>query len=298
MNNYSKGYEDITVEILDYNKNWAKTAWEAYRMTWKDLQEVSYDSKNPVVVNAIKDIMYNRALPTPKEASTIYFRINNISRVCLAQITRGRNWWFNVESQMPAPVSHNVLIPRNIAENEKYMEKVTKLVEQSQELYDYLISEGLPPQDCRYLLLHGQTTSLVCHTQLPVFVNTFGTRCENGLADEINYVFRLVRREFFSQLESDLYNGEIDDLTYFYYAKMISGADCMGAKNKVCVNYDKVFGNTGRFPSANETIQKNTDNALYDFKKSAWYLELLDLDQDLLFPGENEMIERWKSDEA
>ena len=46
MKNYSKGYEDISVEVIDYNKDLARHAWNCYRMTWRELQNVEYDINN------------------------------------------------------------------------------------------------------------------------------------------------------------------------------------------------------------------------------------------------------------
>ena len=46
MSNFSIGYQDISVELIDYNKDIARHAWNCYRMTWNDLQSVEYDPKN------------------------------------------------------------------------------------------------------------------------------------------------------------------------------------------------------------------------------------------------------------
>lgn len=293
--NVSFGYEDISVEVIDYNKELAKHAWNCYRMTWKELQNVEYDCNDARVKNAINDIAMYRALPMPREQGIITFRINNISRVCLAQITRQRKACFNVESQMPRPIKHNVMIPLNICQDEELRDEAFKLVEASQKLYDKCIEKGIPPQDARYLTLHGQTTSLVYVVDVNTFVGSFGQRCENNIADEINLVYRLCKKAILTKIQTDLESKEIDELTYQMYARIISPADCQGAKTHVCLNYDKVFGNGAqRYPSANEEIEDITKNSDYDFKKSAWYLELQKLPDDLLFPDEKEMIERWQ----
>ena len=89
-------------------------------------------------------------------------------------------------------------------------------------------------------------------------------------------------------------DGTIDALTYNFYAEIIRPADCAGAARKVGQNYDKVFGNSfARYPAANAEVQKITDECDYDFKRSAWYAELKRLNKDLLFDGEQEMIDSW-----
>lgn len=295
MKNYSKGYEDISVQVIDYNSDLARHAWNCYRMTWKELQNVEYNTTNQRVRQAIEDIIKYRALPMPREQGIITFRINNISRVCLAQITRQRKACFNVESQMPRPIEHNVIIPLNIFEDKELNEEAMNVIEASQKLYDKCIEKGIPPQDARYITMHGQTTSCVYVVDINTFVGSFGQRCENNIADEINLVYRLCKKAILLRIDEDFENAKIDELTYEMYNQIIRPADCQGAKQKVCLNYDKVFGNGAqRYPSANEEIEEITKNADYDFKKSAWYLELQRLDESLLFADEKEMIEKWK----
>src|SRR5574344_879212 len=297
MKNCSNGYEDISVSIIDYSKDIAKHAWNCYRMPWHELQDIEYDPQSLVVSSAINDIIAFRALPMPREQALITFRINNISRVCLAQITRQRKAAFNVESQMPEPIHHNVIIPLNIAESKKFNARAKKLIEESQKLYDDMIADGLPPQDCRYLTMHGQTTSCVYVVDVNTFVGSFAMRCENNLTDELNLVYRLCKNKMLEQLISDYSMKRIDDLTFNMYWKIIKPADCMGAKQKKGMNTDKVFGNSfTRYPSGNEEINNITKNASYDFKKSAWYLELIrlkDKHPELLFDDELKMINNW-----
>ena len=293
-NNISKGYEDIKVDVVDYVKDIARHAWDCYKMTWRDLQDVEYDASNPKVQEAVRNIMFYRALPMPREQANITFKISNVSRVMLAQITRQSLGRFNVESQMPEPVHHNVIMPLNIYTDKKLSKKAKKLIELSQEVYDDCIKAGVPPQDARYLLMHGQTTSLAYVANVNVFTSAFAMRCENNLSDEINLVYRLAKKAILDKVEEDYNAGEIDALTYEFYTRIITPADASGAARKVGQNYDGVFGNSfKRYPDANPEITKITENCSYDYTKSAWYLELQRLPKELLFDGEQEMIDSW-----
>ena len=297
MKRISNGYEDISVEVVDYNEHLAEHAWNCYKMTWHELQDVKYDSSNAIIQDAIENIIKFRALPMPREQGIITFRLNNISRVCLAQITRQRKAAFNAESQMPEPIHHNVILPLNIAKS-KYAEDAKHLIEASQNLYDKMIAEGFPPQDCRYLTMHGQTTSCAYVVDINTFVGSFGMRCENNLTDELNLVYRLCKNVMLKKIDTDLQDKKIDELTYMMYHDIIASADCMGAKQKKGMNYDKVFGNSfNRYPSTNDEVKDITESASYDFKKSAWYLELKRIFKEkpeLLFDSEEEMISSWK----
>ena len=241
-NKISNGYESISVELNPINVNIARDFWNAYRMTWVSLQEKEYDTKDEVIKQAVLDVTNNRALPTPKESVKFNFVIRNISRVCLAQITRGRvGWWYNVESQMPEYLNHGVTLPLNISNRSE----VQELVRHSQDIYDKLVEEGIPPQDLRYICLHGQQTSLVADTNFAALPGFFAMRTENGLTDELNYVARLMKHTINEAVKS----GETDELDDLVWKDLLSQLDTLGYKQKKCLIYDKVFGNTGRYPS-------------------------------------------------
>lgn len=299
LKKYSIGYEDINARVIDYNKDIARHAWDCYKMTWHNLQDISYNPDNIEIQNAIHNIIEFKALPMPREQAIITFRIDNISRVCLAQITRQRKAAFNVESQMPQPVMHNVIIPLNIWQDKILRQDAIDLCEKSQIFYDKLIAQGIPYQDARYMLLHGQTTSFAYVVDINTFCNSFGMRCENNLSDEINLVYRLCLNAIRNQITDDYNYGIIDKLTYIFYRDILKNCDCMGAKQKKGMNTDKVFGNSfARFEDANDEVTKITSSCTCDFKKSAWYAELKRLYKtpELLFPNEKEMIEKWEKD--
>lgn len=290
------GYKAVKVTLNDISLNVAKSFWDAYKMTWVQLQDVEYDHTNPEIRQACINVVNNFALPTPKESVKFNFRIENISRVCLAQITRGRvGWWYNVESQMPQLLNHGVTVPLNVAES-KYGTAVSRLIAESQELYDKLADEGFPPQDLRYLCMHGQQTSMVADCNFAALPGFFAMRCENGLTDELNLVARQMLLEIKLKIEEAKEQNQIDDLDYEVWQLMISKLDCLGANAGKCLIYDKVFGNTGRFPSGHDKVASpgGLIKPDYDFRKSAWYKELCEMDEALLFKGEKEMIARWK----
>jgi hypothetical protein len=257
------------------------------------LQDVKYDPNDPEHWQACLDVLSRNALPTPMEVLNFEIKVTGLSRVALAQITRGRvGWAYVVESQMPQHINHMVTVPMNIARNEKFAARAEELVRLSQELYDDMYNEGIPPQDCRYLTIHGQQTSMIMQCNYAALLGYFARRCENGLTDELNLVGRLIwhkLKEFFLDEKGQ------DKIAGSGWSVLLNKMDGMGT-NKVCLNVDKVFGNTGRAPSVSDKIPSLLNHSCdYDFSKSAWYFELLELPEHLLFPGEKEMIEDFKS---
>lgn len=290
------GYENVgvTIEHVTHDEPF-KMFWDWYKQTWLSLHDVEYDPTDDTCVQAAKAVVDRKALPTPMEVLAFDVKITGLSRVALAQITRGRiGHCYNVESQMPQHIRHAVTVPMNIAQHDEFGPRVAEIQRLVSELYDDMYDAGIPPQDCRYVTLHGQQTSLRWHVNFAALLGFFARRSENGLTDELNYVSRLFRRELRRMYLNDDGSEKIPGSGWSY---LISKLDCMGG-SRVCLNNDKVFGNTGRAPSAGSWVPSivNDDNPCdYDFEKSALYLELLNMPDDLLFEGEREMIDEWRS---
>ena len=302
MNGIQNGYKGIDVEIIGYTKHPAKIMWDMLKQTWINLQNVEYNPENKIVKDFIEGSINKRLNPTPQETVLIQCVFRNISRVNLAQLTRHRGWLFQVESQMPQHVEHNVILPLNIVQSE-FAERAKKLIEESQKLYDDMTrgndngkdNTAIPYQDARYLLMHGQTCDASCSFTLPQLVNVCGQRLENNTADEINYAFRLLLEELKKAIILD---DEMDALDRLIYIKNLERCDCFGANAKKCFTCDDVFGNSfKRFENGNEYVSKATENCKFDYTKSAWYAELKRIykeEPELLLPGEIEMIESWE----
>ena len=295
------GYKGIDVEIIGYVRHPAKVMWDMLKQTWIELQDVEYDPENETVKKFIVGSLDKRLNPTPQETVLIQAVFKNISRVNLAQLTRHRGWLFQVESQMPQHVDHNVILPLNIVNSEFY-ERAVKLIEDAQKLYDDMTAgnesketTNIPYQDARYLLIHGQTCDASCSFTLPQLVNVCGQRLENNTADEINYAFRILLRRLKDAILDD---KEMDELDKLIYMANINRCDCFGASAKKCFTCDDVFGNSfKRFADGNEYVKEVTKNCKFDFTKSAWYHELKRIyvmEPWLLLSGEKEMIESWE----
>ena len=302
MNGVQNGYKGIGVEIIGYTKHPAKVMWDMLKQTWIQLQDIEYNPELPIVKEFITGSVDKRLNPTPQETVLIQCVFKNISRVNLAQLTRHRGWLFQVESQMPQHVEHNVILPLNIVQSEFY-ERAVKLIEESQKLYDDMTKGNddgkdhtvIPYQDARYLLMHGQTCDASCSFTLPQLVNVCGQRLENNTADEINYAFRLLLKELKKAIALD---DEMDELDKLVYTKNLERCDCFGATAKKCFTCDDVFGNSfKRFCDGNEHVTHATENCKFDYSKSAWYAELKRIykeEPELLLPCEVEMIESWE----
>lgn len=287
------GWRHIKVTLLDPGPMRPfEIFWNWYRETWYSLRNVPYTGTAEQIA-ACLEVMAGTALPTPQEAICFQVRVEGLSRVALAQFTRGRvGWAYCVTSQMPEAIEHEVILPTNIYRGQ-YGEELIKIAKRLGEIYDSLVSDmQVPPQDARYITMHGQTTNLVCHVNYSALRGYFARRCENGLTDELNLIGRMIRRELINEHLSGS-----DGSSFTGWKHLIDRLDAMGGDQK-CLNTDKVFGNTGRAKSSSPAIPSAIDSSNpcdWDFNKSAWYWELLSLPDELLFSGEREMIEDWRS---
>ena len=295
MTKVKNGFGGIKVTLLDAgNPRPFEMFWNWFRETWYSIRNEEYDHRNPEHVKAAKEVVDAKALPVPQEALNFQIRVEGLSRVALAQFTRGRvGWAYCVTSQMPEAIEHEVIVPKNIYQS-KFGDAAVELVRKSQELYDAMVAEGIPPQDCRYLTIHGQTTNLVCVVNFMALKGYFARRCENGLTDELNLIGRLIHHEL---RNAHLNPDGTDKVPGSGWSYLMSKLEAMGA-DKVCLNNDKVFGNTGRAPSAGDWVPSTVNDKNqcdWRFDKSAWFFELQELPDHLLFPGEKEMITDWKT---
>lgn len=295
MSKIKNGFSGIKVTLLDSgNPRPFEMFWNWYRETWYSLRGQEFDPNDPKHMEAAKEVLEGKALPVPQEALNFQVRVEGLSRVALAQFTRGRvGWAYCVTSQMPESIEHDVIVPKNIYES-KYGDAVRNLVVHSQELYDAMVADGVPPQDCRYITIHGQSTNLVCVVNFMALKGYFARRCENGLTDELNLIGRHIRHEL---RKAHLNEDGTDKVFGSGWSHLMSKLEAMGA-DKVCLNNDKVFGNTGRAPSAGAWVPSTVNDKNkcdWRFDKSAWFYELLELPDHLLFPGEKEMIEDFKT---
>lgn len=297
---YQNGYKGIDIDIISYTEHPAKIVWDMLKQTWITLHNVEYDPNNEMVKKFIIDSIERRLNPTPLETIMVQVVFKGISRVNLAQVTRQRQWLFNSESQMPQHVNHNVMIPLNIV-NSPYYDRVVKLIEDSQKLYDDMTAgnenkatTNIPYQDARYILLNGQTADISASFSLSKFVSDCGMRLDNNTHDEINYSFRLVIKKLKEAIDN---NSNMDELDKMIYYRMLSNCDAMGANRKVSTCCDALFGNScKRYPDANKYVTEATENCLFDYTKLAWYQEMIRIykeEPELLLPDEKEMIERW-----
>ena len=96
------------------------------------------------------------------EHASFTFRIEGVSRVLLAQLTRHRLASFSVESQRYVKGSGlTTIVPAAIAADPELAEEFEIMVHAANMFYEGCLARGIEAEDARYGLLMGGTTQLV-----------------------------------------------------------------------------------------------------------------------------------------
>lgn len=107
------------------------------------------------------------------------FRIDGVSRVLLAQLTRHRLASFSVESQRysgaPDP-AHNTVIPPSVVQH-GYAGRVEHEMIRIAEMYLEMVANGVPEEDARYFMPQGIVTNLIMTVNARELGHILSLRC-------------------------------------------------------------------------------------------------------------------------
>jgi thymidylate synthase (FAD) len=129
------------------------------------------------------------------EHAVVSFRIESISRACMAQLTRHRHVSFCVESQRYCKYNLSgddwYVVPPSI----DCMNRVWFDAKMQEDAQDYLdaIQEGIKPEDARYLLPEATKTNLVMTCNVRELFHIFDMRMDKAAQWEIRNLVAAMR---------------------------------------------------------------------------------------------------------
>lgn len=287
----NNGYENISVQLQNFSGNdLARQAVMFANVSEYHTGVTEYSDEDEYCKFIINEIISGKTFPKYVfEGHRINFQINNISRICLAQITREQAMFCSASSGV-SPLSQDLLIPTNIYSNKRWLNKIMSIQKDIEELYIELLENDIPFMDARYIGMHAQTISLCYSQPALLFTRSCNSRTENNFADEINYVYRLMYHE----LKKAIDNTVTDKLSKKLWYWLLSFCDKKSYHHRDN-NYNNDFE---RFETPKN--HKFEEPAHNDWRKSAWKLELEKMyfeKPELLFDGEKQMIEKWLNQE-
>ena len=288
MGTFFNGYENISVKLIDWKGNdlaRAVTSFGKLGEFYEGAENIEYSCDNPHFKKVVNEIITGKTFGKYAfEGSNISFQINNISRVCLAQLTREKGF-FCSQSGDTRPLTQEFITPKAIYNRKDWMERLEKIQKDIESLYIDMCEDGITYMESRYFGFHAQTISLCYTANVMQFMNSCNSRTENNFADEINYIYRLMRYELVKAI-----NSLEDPLSKALWNWLITFSD-----RKKFYSRDHTYNNDfERFKTPDD--YEFDENAHNDWRKSSWKLELEDMYRnkpELLLSGEKEMIENW-----
>lgn len=287
MATYHFGYEDISVKLINFVGNDLARQTVMFGNLGEFYEGINeYSEDNPECQRIVDEIISGKTFPKYVfEGHNLAFQINNISRICLAQLTREKGFFCSASGDV-RPLTQDFIIPKKIYARKEWMERLDKIQKEIESLYIDMCEAGITYMESRYIGLHCQTISLTYNSCCMNWLKSCNSRTENNFADEINYIYRLMLFE----LKKAIKETVTDKLSLKLWTWLLSFAD-----NKSWYKRDHTYNNDfNRFETPKEYVFD--EPAHNDWRKSSWKIELEQMyyfKPELLFDGEKEMIEKW-----
>lgn len=291
MAHFNNGFQNIKVRLITFKGN--DLAKEVYDFNkYAEFNEATFDDyspENPEAIRIIDEIITGKTFPKyALEGQNLAFQIENISRISLAQLTRERGFFCSASGDV-RPLSQNFIVPRYIYKNPKWMDKIKTAQKLLEDVYIDMCEAGVTYMEARYFGLHSQTICVSYNASFTDWARSCNVRTENNFADEINYMYRLMRYEVRKAIDT-----VTDPLSKKLYEWMFAFSD-----RKTWYKRDHTYNNDfARYPTPEG--YKFSEPAHNDWRRSSWKLELEEMYKhrpELLFDGEKEMIEKWMAAE-
>ena len=136
---------------------------------------------NPI--NALRGAM-DSGHESVAEHACFTFRIEDVSRSLLAQLTRHRLASFSVQSQRYCGANLDIVVPDSMADPE-LVDEIVAVRRAVEKLYNKAIALGKPAEDARYFTLQAGVTSLIVTMNARELRHFFSLRCCNRAQWEI-----------------------------------------------------------------------------------------------------------------
>ena len=130
------------------------------------------------------------------EHACFTFKIEDVSRSLLAQLTRHRIASFSVQSQRYCGIPYNAVIPESVRNADSHVRDCfTDAIVNSHDAYDFLVARGIPAEDARMVAPEGETTSLFMTMNGRELRHFFSLRCCNRAQLEIRHLADIMLEE-------------------------------------------------------------------------------------------------------
>lgn len=170
MNKQFRSYEDMQIEVIRATVDPDKVVAYACQLTQK--KEIT-DAPSQMAIDKLIHYLMSANHTSPFEHAVITVMIFGVSRSFLAQITRHRMGSFTSASQ------HYTLYDSfpNVADKETLLNQpFQNFCDQADEMYNYLISTGIPKEEARQVLPNAKGVNILWTVNARSLINFFNQR--------------------------------------------------------------------------------------------------------------------------
>ena len=173
----------------------------------EDLTEEERDKAIEEILTLNKDSTIPNIVDSNDNVTLVYisreyygyavFYLENISRVMTHQLVRHTFLNFSQRSQRyvlqfpkkkELPRQDMMIIPPTIKNNQQALDIFLKATKQSEDAYIDLVNMGIPAEDARFILPHGQKTNIVVSGTIPHLMDFISKRIEKGAQWELSLI--------------------------------------------------------------------------------------------------------------
>lgn len=283
-----EGYKDIKVTLLSWEgNNLAKRVYEFGRLSndFNYSLKETYCPDHEDCKKLIAKIINGTTLPKfALQGTRLEFRIEGISRICLAQLTRD-SAIFASQGGGVYPLTQDLNIPLSLVDKPYIMNRLVKAQELLEEAYILACEDEVPALEARYLGLHCQTISLTASYTPADFIRSCYSRTSSNFCDECNLVYRLMYRALADAIDCEVR----DELSLDLWCWLLAEDKCINDKT---YKRERLY-NSDFVPDEN---YKPELPAINDWRKSCWKKEMLRMYHDgtgYLTAKEMDIIEGW-----
>jgi thymidylate synthase (FAD) len=185
-----RGIDFIAMKIglLKFTKNPEKICAVAAKLCYSSLNVDEISKK--LTDEKIKELLYKIILSghhSILEHVSFIFKIEDVSRALLVQLTRHRIASFSVQSQRYVKFKNEVdfIVPNTIKKNKYLLEKYNKFLNNARELYKEFLKSDIPSEDARYIFPSAVSTKIIITMNARELRHFFSLRCCNRAQWEI-----------------------------------------------------------------------------------------------------------------
>lgn len=155
-----------------------------------DVASICYNKSEATFPLSLLKHLYNGGHHSTFEHVYFTFKIDGISRACLAQLTRHRHASYSVRSQRYCDEGdRNYIIPPKI-ESSEYKEEYHQMIMSIYDFYDKMLKNGIKKEDARSILGNSTSTDLYMSMNLRELIHVYKLRTHSSAQEEISNLIK------------------------------------------------------------------------------------------------------------